>query len=220
MVADRRVRGGTQRRDVFAAKNERRQKDGSGCPGSSFFRFSLAATMKERLKQRMARITRMEEEGQRDRIRTTTCRNLVFMRKFLRAYNVNRLNPKDYVSRRGAGTRGGKDRGCLVALCVSASLREDRFWLRPEAAPSDLCDWLFLCPCGKTSGEDAGPTKRPIVRNNLASWHLGILAPSGFWAKNEGGHVPTVCVTWHVACGGLDFWGKNEGGRAGEGIVE
>jgi hypothetical protein len=52
------------------------------------------------------------------------------------------------------------------------------------------------------------------------TWHLGILAPSGFWAKNEGGHVPTTCVTWHVARGGLGFWARNEGGRADEGIVE
>jgi hypothetical protein len=75
-------------------------------------------------------------------VRTATCSNLVFLRKFWKGCHVNHANHRNYVSRRGAGTQGRKDRlGSLIS--ASPRLCARRFWLRPEAALGSPCPPWF-----------------------------------------------------------------------------
>ena len=66
-------------------------------------------------------------------LRTATCSNLVFLRRFPDACNVSYWDSQNCISRRDAGTRSPE---CIFVPLFSAPLRlcARRFWLRPEAA--------------------------------------------------------------------------------------
>jgi hypothetical protein len=68
---------------------------------------------------------------------TATSPNPVFLRKSWQGRHGSHANPRNYVSRRDAGTQGRKD-GCGSLISAPPRLRARRFWLRPKAA---LGDW-------------------------------------------------------------------------------
>jgi len=66
-------------------------------------------------------------------LRTTTCWNLVFLRRFPKAYNISCGNRRNYVSRRDAGALGTNGGSCPL-ISAPPRLCARRFWLRPSAA--------------------------------------------------------------------------------------